>query len=519
MVFDIASYLEPPPISITDCLVNGEIDIHRYWMYQRGKRRKDIQSNILNSIIRKHQNKRKRGNEEVFISPRKRVRSVKRHKLFYRDSDGHLKEFKSCNTLWWLLYVNQAPRNDRQRKIFRSRFRLPHADYLELANDCANDPLFKQWLSKDCTKEKSNDIKLLLLGTLRYLGRGWTFDDMEEATCISRESHRQFFNVFIEYGSTVLYDRHVTSPATNTDVSVFEELFNIAGYNGCIGSSDATHVGMLSCPVWSRINHLGHKLNIPSRTYNATVTHCRQILGTTSGHPATWNDKTIILYDEFVRGIHEGVLFEDNEFTLFEYDALGNIVEVKYQGVWIMVDNGYLDWSTTMPPMKHGVTYKCIRFSEWLESMRKDVECTFGIMKGRFCILRYGIRLRSISKCDAVWKTCCALHNRLLFVDGLHKDWATGERSDWEVTNAKHEAKTVGKFAINRLNKMPSVPCNNLPTEGGKANLDQYVVNGRRVVRKIPFDIFQRCLIEHFDIRFQKNTVKWPSRCKTKQIL
>ena len=106
MGFDIASYLEPPPISISDCLVNGEIDIHRYRMYKRRKLRKELQSNILNSIIRKHQNKRKRGNEEVFIPPRKRVRSVKRHKLFYRDSDGNLKEFRSCNTLWWLLYVN-----------------------------------------------------------------------------------------------------------------------------------------------------------------------------------------------------------------------------------------------------------------------------------------------------------------------------------------------------------------------------------------------------------------------------
>ena len=151
--------------------------------------------------------------------------------------------------------------------------------------------------------------------------------------------------------------------------------------------------------------------------------------------------------------------------------------------------------------------------------MRKDVECTFGIMKGRFLILRHGIRLRSISKCDEIWKTCCALHNRLLFIDGLHKDWDNGVQSDWEVCNAKYEAKTSGRFAINRLNKQESINSTILPTEGNKDHLDQYVVNGRRVVRKIPFDIFQRCLIEHFDIRFQKNTVKWPSRCKTKQAI
>ena len=61
-----------------------------------------------------------------------------------------------------------------------------------------------------------------------------------------------------------------------------------------------------------------------------------------------------------------------------------------------MVGNGYLNWSITPPLMKHAVTYNCIRFSEWLESMRKDVECTFGIMKGRFCTLRYGVRFQSV---------------------------------------------------------------------------------------------------------------------------
>ena len=72
-----------------------------------------------------------------------------------------------------------------------------------------------------------------------------------------------------------------------------------------------------------------------------------------------------------------------------------------------------------MPPIKNGVTYKFIRFSEWLESMRKDVECTFGILKGRFCILRYGVRMESIDRWDQLWATCCALHNMLLFVDDL----------------------------------------------------------------------------------------------------
>ena len=59
-----------------------------------------------------------------------------------------------------------------------------------------------------------------------------------------------------------------------------------------------------------------------------------------------------------------------------------------------------------------------IRWSKWLESMRKDVECTFGILKGGWCILKSGIRLQGVESVDKIWLSCCALHNWLLEIDG-----------------------------------------------------------------------------------------------------
>jgi DDE superfamily endonuclease len=52
-----------------------------------------------------------------------------------------------------------------------------------------------------------------------------------------------------------------------------------------------------------------------------------------------------------------------------------------------------------------------IWFSAWLESMRKDVGCTFGILKGRWRILKTGIRLFGVKAADKVFLTCCAMHN------------------------------------------------------------------------------------------------------------
>ena len=143
-------------------------------------------------------------------------------------------------------------------------------------------------------------MALLLLELLQYIWRGWTFDDIEEATAISREVVHVLFHTFLKFGSTVLYGKHDTIPETTTDSTVFESVFVSAGFSGCVESSDGTHIGMHLCATWAVNNHKGHKLNIPSRTYNVTVTHWRHIIGTTCGHPSTWNDKTVVLFDKLV---------------------------------------------------------------------------------------------------------------------------------------------------------------------------------------------------------------------------
>jgi len=133
-----------------------------------------------------------------------------------------------------------------------------------------------------------------------------------------------------------------------------------------------------------RNQHLGGKSSLTTRTFNLTVNHRRQILSTTVGYPGRWNDKTLIWFDDFVRGIYEGSILQDATFQLKELDRDGNIVEVTYKGAWLLVDNGYLSWSVTVPPFKTTIDTNEIQWSKWLESMRKDVECTFGILKGRW---------------------------------------------------------------------------------------------------------------------------------------
>ena len=57
--------------------------------------------------------------------------------------------------------------------------------------------------------------------------------------------------------------------------------------------------------------------------------------------------------------------------------------------------------------------------------MRKDVECTFGILKGRWRILKVPMPFHTKREVDNVFFTCCALHNMLLEHDGKLDQWVT----------------------------------------------------------------------------------------------
>ena len=448
-------------------------------------------------------------------------------------------------TYWYTKYIKSPIQSKKDEIIFRCHFRLPQKQFLELLAMVKDHHSFKRWMSKDCVGSQPSPIELLLLGSLRYLGRGWTFDDLYESTAIHEETHRQFFHVFIEFGSTVLFRKFVITPSSAEEAMSHQHEFNQAGFHGAIGSTDATHVSMEKCPSWLHHINKGGKLSNPSRTYNLTVNHRGRILSTTSGHPARFNDKTLLLFDNFLCSIQRGEALKNCVFTLYEYNSNGNIVEHQYQGAWLISDNGYLRWSTIIPPFKTTTTYSQTRWSEWLESMRKDVECVFGIMKGRFRMLKSGMRLQSIDAVDSVWLTCCALHNWLLEVDGYDEKWNNGLKSDWLTELGNFEFNDVVRaapnFALARLENPSqvkefdtsgmgqgsdcdqSLTCHEIEEEQTYNDADhndpvtrQATPNVQNeditIISNLTQDEFRDRLVVHFDILFHQHKIVWPSR-------
>jgi len=148
------------------------------------------------------------------------------------------------------------------------------------------------------------------------------------------------------------------------------------------------------------------------------------------------------------------------------------------------------------------------RWSEWVESMRKDVECFFGILKGRWRILKVGMRFRGnaagLETVDNVWKTCCALHNWLLDSDGYDPAWrgAREHIPDFILDRMPNQ----GRDWKSRMEYDSSHKCREPWISKNQANSSSTPVQ-----RTGAFHSFRHRLVAHFDYKFARHLVGWPA--------
>lgn len=167
---------------------------------------------------------------------------MRRKKYYY-----HYCPSTSRESTWYKDYVLNASGHSfavdsRRGSKFRRRFRLPFGSFNDLMVQIREEKWFPNNDKCDCRGVLGVPLELLVLGSLRYLGRGWTFDDLEEATGISEESHRVFFHRFIKCGRNILFPKWVKAPSTEEEINDSISEFAMAGFPGCIGSTDASHI-------------------------------------------------------------------------------------------------------------------------------------------------------------------------------------------------------------------------------------------------------------------------------------
>lgn len=118
-----------------------------------------------------------------------------------------------------------------------------------------------------------------------------------------------------------------------------------------------------------------------------------------------------------------------------------------------------------------------------MESVRKDIECLFGRLKGRFRLFKTGILFSTSEKIDNAWFSACIIHNMLHQFDGL-----ANLEKDMEWLGQHGQADEItGAF----------------PAEADVGSMEDDGVDDTA------FQVHRKRLVDHFAYKSNRNDVYW----------
>ena len=275
----------------------------------------------------------------------------------YRTRKVYAREnFKqSC----WYLFLQRdfSDLDSRNSKIFRNRFTVPHQLYQQLLL------LAEEWFPQkklDVCLRENTPIFLKLLGTLRMLGKGCSWDLLYELSGVSGEVHRKWTHEFLYKFSQEMYPIHVHGPRDTDELNTVTSLYAAVGFPGCIGSTDCVHIRWEMCPSLWFNSYKNGKNSYASIAYEMTVDHSKRFQATTIGHYGTTSDMTIVKFDGFVNKVRYDPLYTQTEFKYLEADKKWALEK----GLYLLVDGGYHKWRIMQCPFKFSLDDKATRWSE-----------------------------------------------------------------------------------------------------------------------------------------------------------
>lgn len=358
-------------------------------------------------------------------------------------------------------------------------------------------------------------IEFRLLITFRILARGSCADDIFEMSGIAENTVNFIFHEVTSAFAENFYEEFIKYPS-DEDLEVVSRCYEELGFPGACGSMDATHVRLGKCPAAYRVLATG-KEGYPTLAFQAICSPNRKILYCSDPYLGSYNDITITANDELCRSIQAGLL------DRVKYKVTGTDGIPKWvRGGYLIVDGGYSTASWLMNPFSSGCSADEKRWSEWLESVRKDIECTFGILKCRFRLFDMPLRLHRFEDIHNAWKMACILHNMLITYAGNDlQDW---ERSlNWAFIDPNYDTVEDNGIEREELTQM-----NDYFEEEG---IRMFTRRARGFGQHVPvaydttpdgnefkgsniYDYYdkRKLLVDHFNFHYKLGLVKWPRR-------
>ena len=387
------------------------------------------------------------GEEYPMTTDGSRERKVRRN-----NYDRGPKEKKSnddpATTIQWMRWIADpaiAFPHTAQGKRFRHLFRIPFPIFTAIVKTCkeSGNKLFNYAVT-DAAGQYSIPVEVKILFSIRVLAGGMKVNDAAELTqFMSNSTGNSFFTQFVVDFADMFEHIHIR-PLEGEELLRSMASYARLGLAGCLGSIDATIF------PWGKCSKEMHNACDGDKgvgvLFEVVVTHEKLILAVGGPFPSTINDKISVKYSEFMAALKSKVIASNIKYRLRTGPGVDDFIELS--AVYVIADGGYLQW----PQIICGYPYSSdpfkYRFSDWVASVRKDVECLFGILKMRFFYLKHPAQVQSGELLRAIFVTCCILNNMIMRADGLDTLWESDV--NWSAMNDSaeedHEEEDVDAY-------------------------------------------------------------------------
>ena len=436
----------------------------------------------------------------------------KRNRKDFKRSTKKAKPQNPWTTNPWLQLIRHPKVSDPKEpkgKEFRRKFRVPFPTFQKIVDKCkATGEHAFNYADANVAGEKSIPLELKILAVLRMLADGSRFlAGSEMANYISESALNSFFKLFNSLFRKHFQAEYIKVPAGEHLLRIMKTYIRL-GLPGCIGSIDATFIPWDRCP--SHLRNLCDGDKGVGLLFNVIVSHEKEVLSVSNGFYSTINDKISVKYDDFIQLLKENKIGVSHN-SVVSYKVLiptadGGFDEVDLSSFYVIADGGYID----IPQIIRGFAYSGeevkYKFSDWIASVRKDVECLFGILKVRFRFLKNPITLQVKEDLDNLFVTCCIINNMILKEDGLDTLWESGV--NWTTLNPAGEEAPEDVEADPVYRPVVHDPATFVP----KRIAD--LIPQREIDRCHPqrqqFERLQLMLANHLQLMYRRGRLRWP---------
>lgn len=132
------------------------------------------------------------------------------------------------------------------------------------------------------------------------------------------------------------------------------------------------------------------------------------------------------------------------------------------------------------------------------------------------------MRFQKVKECDKLFKISCALHNMLIKSDGIDTNWMGYDQALMQDQQRRVQFPPMllclHSLYVEQIHTT-SRSSDAYVASDWKRKLerlkDMFTVNGVRKARLMPQSLFIECLVEHFNIMYQRQQIVWPRRTQT----